>query len=204
VPDCFLNQESRPVALHVTHTTVSPLVIPSFHAGCLISAYLNQVMSLQQNPRRDRSYQESPSSTLHNLVGTQASVWLEETRHKDDSYASSRTTTTSSSGITVMWIYDLCHMAAYVSLVVLLILWIRRHYVRHERSRQQQQQQQQQHQPAAAEQVDEIIFVLGIPLLIPRMSSRSQRTEHRDDESETRAEDNVEDEDEDDDVSQMT
>ncbi|CAB9514312.1 expressed unknown protein [Seminavis robusta] len=96
--------------------------------------------------------------SLHDVLGDQASTWLEESRaHFEEENNSSNQNGN----------FSPLRIATYMCLAVLFILWGRRHYLRHQRRRQA---------PAESEeQVEEVIFVLGIPLLIHRRGQPSSR-----------------------------
>ena len=105
--------------------------------------------------------------SLQDLVGSRASTWLEESRHP--SSATTNSAAAHDDGNNTFGT-SLFHVTIYVALLTLLVVWARKHYHRHNHHRQRR----------PAEQVEEVIFVLGIPLLIPRTSSRSRDTENDD------------------------
>lgn len=96
-------------------------------------------------PRQD----QKPHQALHDLVGGPASSWLEDPTHSgfpgnNGTIASKHT----------MWT-SLLHMMTYMVLITVLMVWAGKHYLRHQRRHQQHGH------------TEEVIFVLGIPLLIP-------------------------------------
>ena len=102
-------------------------------------------------PRQD----QHPHQALHNIVGGPASSWLvEDPAHSG--FPGDATITTNNN---TMWT-SLLHMMTYMVLVTVLMVWAGKLYLRH----QHRQQQQHGH-------TEEVIFVLGIPLLIPTSST---------------------------------
>ena len=116
--------------------------------------------------RRDRipppsSPQDENLQSLRDIVGGPASTWLQESRHFDDPMNNNSSATNqghhhqhhhATAGTSNL------RLATYVTLLTLFMVWAGKHYLRHQRRRRH----------PTTEQVEEVIFVLGIPLLIPR------------------------------------
>lgn len=94
----------------------------------------------QPHPQQQQQQQETAVSHLHDVVGGQASTWLEETRYHDKNQEGST-----------------LRIATYLALLVVLVVWGRGHYLRNHRRVVPQGEQQEQ-------PVGEVIFVMGIPL----------------------------------------
>jgi hypothetical protein len=103
----------------------------------------------QRQPNNLSSEEETAVEHLQDVVGSPASTWLEETRYHEKKGNTLR-------------------VASYLTLALILVLWGKRYYARHSR----------RPSPEATILEEEVIFVLGIPLLIHRRTSASQRNPH--------------------------
>jgi hypothetical protein len=97
--------------------------------------------------------QQQEIVSLHDIVGGQASTWLEESRVHFEEVGDNNA-------------FSPLRVATCICCAVILLLWGRRHHLR------------QRRRPYSGEDVEEVIFVLGIPLLIHRRSPGVSRQGH--------------------------
>ena len=117
----------------------------------------------QQHPQRQQ--QRDQVAVLHDIVGGQALMWLEESRVHQQNIVE---------GGEEIHGYTLFRGATFTCLIMVLLLWWgrRRYSLRHCHHQQQQQSYER------GGDMEEVIFILGMPLL---MQHRRTTIEQRND-----------------------